>query len=256
LDWLALEFMDRGWSWKQMVRLIVLSEAYQQSSQARPDLETKDPENTLLARQNRVRLSAELIRDGALAASGLLNTTIGGRSIRPPQPKGVAELGYGSGNKWEETQGLERYRRGLYVHYQRTTPYPLLVTFDAPDSSIACTRRRVSNTALQALNLMNDPVFFEAAQNLGARILRETPEDATLQQRLQFAFELCLGRQASNRETERMTQLYTQYLAKLDDETAKKWMPAPPEGMALREAAAWTGLSRVLLNLDEFITRE
>jgi hypothetical protein len=256
LDWLALEFMDRGWSWKQMVRLIVLSEAYQRSSQARPDLDTKDPENTLLARQNRVRLSAELIRDGALATSGLLNTAIGGRSIRPPQPKGVAELGYGSGNKWEETQGPERYRRGLYVHYQRTTPYPLLVTFDAPDSSIACTRRRVSNTALQALNLMNDPVFFEAAQNLGARILRETPENATLQQRLQFMFELCLGRQASNRETERMTQLYTQYIAKLDDETARKWMPAPPEGMGLREAGAWTGLSRVLLNLDEFITRE
>lgn len=256
LDWLALEFMDRGWSWKQMVRLIVLSEAYQRSSQARPDLDGKDPENTLLARQNRVRLPAELIRDGALAASGLLNIAIGGRSIRPPQPKGVAELGYGGGNKWEETQGGERYRRGLYVHYQRTAPYPLLMTFDAPDASIACSRRRVSNTALQALNLLNDPVFFEAAQNLGARILRETPEQANFQQRLQFAFELCLGRRALNRETERMTQLYTEYLGKLDEETAKKWMPAPPRGMPSREAAAWTGLSRVLLNLDEFITRE
>ncbi len=255
LDWLAVEFMDRGWSWKQMVRTIVLSDVYKRSSQARPDLSTKDPENVLLARQNRLRLSAELIRDGALAASGLMNTSIGGRSIRPPQPKGVAELGYGSGNKWEETQGAERYRRGLYVHYQRTTPYPLLVTFDAPDSSIACSRRRVSNTALQALNLMNDPVFFEAAQNLAARVLRESA-GTSLQQRLDFAFALCASRSPSSREVERLTQLYTQYQAKLDDETAKKWMPAPPDGVSIREAAAWTGLSRVLLNLDEFITRE
>ncbi|BDC50027.1 chromosome segregation protein [Bryobacterales bacterium F-183] len=254
LDWLAVEFMDQGWSWKRMVRTVVLSDAYRRSSNARPDLATKDPENTLFARQNRTRMSAELIRDAALSGSGLLNDAIGGRSVKPPQPKGVAELGYG-GRKWDETQGAERYRRGLYVHYQRTTPYPLLATFDAPDSSIACSRRRVSNTALQALNLLNDPVFFEASQALAARILRET-QGQTLAARIQHAYQLCLSRPATSRESERITQLYTQLTAKLDDKTAVEWMPAPPEGVTTREAAAWTGIGRVLLNLDEFITKE
>ena len=254
LDWLASEFMDRGWSWKQMVRAMVTSDAYKRSSKARKDLETKDPENVFLARQNRLRLTAELIRDSALSASGLLNVSIGGRSIRPPQPKGVAELGYGN-PKWEETKGSESYRRGLYVHYQRTTPYPLMASFDAPDTSISCSRRRKSNTALQALNLLNDPVFFEASQSLAARILRETP-GAALSKRIEHAYELCLSRAPSARESERLTQLYTQYLSQLDDATAMDWMPAPPDGVTQREAAAWAGISRVLLNLDEFITRE
>ena len=141
------------------------------------------------------------------------------------------------------------------MHYQRTTPYPLLATFDAPDSSIACSRRRVSNTALQALNLLNDPVFFEASQALAARVLRETP-GRTLSSRIQYAYQLCLSRPATSRESERLTQLYTQLNAKLDDKTAAEWMPAPPEGATMREAAAWTGIGRVLLNLDEFITKE
>jgi len=254
LDWLASEFMDRGWSWKQMVRIMVSTDAYKRSSKARKDLETKDPENVFLARQNRLRLTAELIRDGALSASGLLNTSIGGRSIRPPQPYGVAELGYGN-PKWEETKGPESYRRGLYVHYQRTTPYPLMASFDAPDASISCSRRRKSNTALQALNLLNDPVFFEASQSLAARILRETP-GAALAKRIEHAYALCLSRMPSARESERLTQLYTEYLSKLDDATAVAWMPAPPDGVTQREAAAWAGIGRVLLNLDEFITRE
>jgi cytochrome c553 len=254
LDWLAVEFMERGWSWKQMVRLIVNSDAYKRSSKARKDLETKDPENVLLARQKRLRLTAELIRDAALSASGLLHPAIGGRSIRPPQPKGVAELGYGN-PKWEETTGIERYRRGLYVHYQRTTPYPLMASFDAPDASISCSRRRKSNTALQALNLLNDPVFFEASQSLAARILRESVEPS-LASRIEQAFAICLSRPPASRERERLTQLYTQYLSQLDEQTAAQWMPAPPDGIARREAAAWAGISRVLLNLDEFITRE
>jgi hypothetical protein len=254
LDWLAVEFMDSGWSWKHMVRLAVTSQAYKRESKTRKDLETKDPENVFLARQNRLRLSAELIRDGALFASGLLHPTVGGRSIRPPQPKGVAELGYGN-PKWEETKGVERYRRGLYVHYQRTTPYPLLATFDAPDSATSCSRRRESNTALQALNLLNDPVFFEASQSLAARILRESP-GTSLAQRIEHAYDVCLSRPPTARESERLTQLYTQYLSQMDAATAAQWMPAPPDGVPSREAAAWVGLSRVLLNLDEFITRE
>jgi hypothetical protein len=253
LDWLAVEFMDQGWSWKKMVRTVALSEAYQRSSRARKDLETKDPENTLFSHQNRLRLTAESIRDAALSASGLLDESIGGRSIRPPQPKGVAELGYGS-PKWNETKGAERYRRGLYIHYQRTTPYPLLASFDAPDAATSCSRRRTSNTALQALNLLNDPVFFEASQALAARILREAP--AGLAKRIEHAYAICFGRAPTARESERITQLYTRYSQQLDDATSAEWMPAPPDGVAQRDAAAWAGVARVLLNVDEFITRE
>ncbi len=176
LDYLASEFRDHGWSIKRTLREIALSVTYRQSSDARPDLEKKDPGNMLLARQSRVRLPAELIRDEALAASGLLNDEIGGPSVKPPQPAGVAELGYGRTNsKWAESAGKLRYRRGLYVHYQRTTPYPFLVNFDEPDSDLACPRRRVSNTPLQSLHLLNDPVFFEAAGALAKRVQEQAP---------------------------------------------------------------------------------
>jgi hypothetical protein len=204
----------------------VMSAVYRQSSKARPELDTKDPENALLARQSRLRLPAELIRDQALAASGLLNPAIGGRSVRPPQPKGVAELTYGSGFKWRESTGLDRYRRGLYIHYQRTAPYPQLTNFDEPDSNIACTRRARSNTPLQALNLLNDPVFFEAAQALGERIEKEGGKDP-----LGYAFELCLARDPTEAERRRIEQYRAQ-------------------------GGTWPGVSRILLNLDELITRE
>ena len=226
LDFLASEFRDNGWSMKRIEKMIVMSATYRQSSNARPDLETKDPENTLLARQSRLRLPAELIRDQALAASGLLNPEIGGRSIRPPQPKGVAELGYANSVKWKESSGAEKYRRGLYVHYQRTTPYPQLSNFDEPDSNVSCTRRRRSNTPLQALNLLNDPVFYEAAEALAARIQRDGGADP-----LGYAFELCLARTPSKTERARIEQ----YRAQGGD---------------------WVGVSRILLNLDELITRE
>ncbi len=226
LDFLASEFRDNGWSVKGIQKMIVMSATYRQSSKARPDLETKDPENTLLARQSRVRLPAELIRDQALAASGLLNPEIGGRSVRPPQPKGVAELGYANSVKWKESTGPDKYRRGLYVHYQRTTPYPQMSNFDEPDSNVSCTRRRRSNTPLQALNLLNDPVFYEAAQAMAARIQREGGADP-----LAYAFELCVARLPSKTERARIEQ----YRAQGGD---------------------WLGVSRILLNLDELITRE
>ena len=247
LDWLASEFVDRGWSTKQMVRLIMTSATYRQSSRARPEVLQKDPENMLLARQSRIRLPAELIRDAALAASGLLNPAIGGPSVKPPMPKGVAELGYGNSVKWVASEGADRYRRGLYIHYQRTTPYPLLVNFDAPDSNVTCSRRRVSNTPLQALNLMNDPLFFEAAQALAVRTLRESPPD--FNDRLTHAFELCVGRGPSASEKMRIEKFYEQ-------KPAAKLIAAVPDGIRLDEASTWTAISRVLLNLDEFITRE
>ena len=152
-----------------MVRNIVTSATYRQSSKIRPDLQSKDPDNALLARQSRVRLPAELIRDEALYASGLLTLEVGGKSVKPPQPAGVASLAYGakSDDSWVESKGDDKYRRGLYIHFQRATPYPLLMNFDAPKSVVAQCKREQSNTALQALNLLNDPVFVEAGTALG-----------------------------------------------------------------------------------------
>jgi hypothetical protein len=251
LDWLAIEFIERGWSMKQMHRLIVTSATYRQSSKQRAEVETKDPANVLLARQNRLRVPAEFLRDSALSASGLLNTSIGGKSIRPPQPEGVAALGYANSVKWEETKGPERYRRGLYIHFQRTTPYPMLMNFDSPDSTLACTRRQRSNTPLQALNLLNDPVFFEAAQALADRLLRER-EGTTA--RLDYAFRLVLARPATPNEKDRLSAyLETQkQIFDRDRESAALVSPLRPDP----EPAAWVALSRVLLNLDEFMNRE
>jgi len=226
LDWLASDFADNGWSLKSAIRRIATSAAYRQASHARKELEQIDPENRLLARQNRVRLPAELVRDSALAASGLLNPAIGGPSVRPPQPAGIAELGYANSIKWRESKGMDRYRRGMYIHYQRTTPYPLLANFDAPDSNTACTRRRRSDSPLQALNLMNDPVFYEAAGALADRIQNEAPADP-----IEYGFLLCLGRKPSDSERQRLARL-------------------AGDGGQLVAAA------RVLMNLDEFITRE
>jgi len=233
LDWLASEFRDTGWSMKRMHRLIVTSAAYRQSSKARDELKERDPENTLISRQTRLRLPAELVRDAALASGGLLNTSIGGPSIKPPQPAGVAELVYGNSGKWAESTGPERYRRGLYIHFQRTAPYPQLMNFDAPDSNVACTRRSRSNTPLQALNLLNDPVFFEAAQGFAYRVLQEEPAN-----RIDAAFRMVLDRNPTARERERLG----------------KYVDAQLTGSS--ENAAWIAAGRVLMNLDEFIVRE
>jgi mono/diheme cytochrome c family protein len=257
LDWLASEFMDRGWSMKQMVRLLVTSATYRQSSNTRKELEARDPENRLLARQSRLRLPAELVRDAALASAGLLNPEIGGKSVRPAQPAGVAELGYANSVKWMESTGMDRYRRGLYIHYQRTTPYPLLSNFDAPDSNTTCSRRRRSNTPLQALNLLNDPVFFEAAEALAVRVLNEAPA-GDLPQRLDYAFELCLGRAPKSSERDRLASYFEAEKAayRADAKAADAMLPAVLEHVPSEEGAAWVAVARVLLNLDEFITRE
>lgn len=226
LDWLASEFVSRGWSQKQMFKLIVTSATYKQSSDVRPELSDRDPDNSLLARQSRLRLSAEVIRDEALSAAGLLDERIGGPSIKPPQPAGVAELTYGGSNKWKESTGADKYRRGLYIHFQRTAPYPQLMNFDAPEGTVACSRRRTSNTPLQSLNLLNDPVFYEAAQKLAERVASQ-PDDAA---KVSAAFEIALARKPTEKERARLVQL------------------ASSQGL---ETA-----TRVILNLDEFITRE
>lgn len=251
LDWLATRFMDGGWKRKDLIRTIVLSATYRQSSDARPDVDSRDPDNALLSHQSRLRLPAELIRDSALSVSGLLNSLVGGRSVRPPLPKGVLELAYGIDAGWPETKGSDRYRRGLYVHFQRTIPYPQLMNFDAPDASLAACKRERSNTALQALNLLNDPVFVEAAQALAGRVLSESSTEERL-------FKICLGRAPSRREAEFASAfLREQEQAFAADPTAAlKLYPLPVQGSTPAKAAAWTALASVLLNLDEFITRE
>jgi cytochrome c553 len=240
LDWLAAEFMDSGWSMKHLHKTIVMSATYRQASKVRPEVSAKDPENVLLARQSRVRLPAETLRDQALAVSGLLSDSIGGPSIRPPQPAGVAELGYG-GRKWDVTTGRDRYRRGVYIHFQRTTPYPMLMNFDAPDMSVTCTRRSRSNTPLQALNLLNDEVFFEAAKALAWRV-EEEASSQSLAGKIDYAFRLCVGRKPTPKEHARLESYYHQQAALFAQEK--------------QPLAAMVGVGRVLLNLDEFITRE
>jgi mono/diheme cytochrome c family protein len=254
LDWLATEFMDNRWDVKKMHKLIVESATYRQTSTTRKDLTERDPNNKLLASQSRVRLPAELVRDSALAVSGILNPAIGGKSFFPPQPASVGELAYR--NHWRETKGPERYRRGLYIFRKRTMQYPQLAAFDIPDSLTACTRRERSTTPLQALNLLNDPVFFEAAQGLATRIIREMP--GAVDGRVDYAFRLSIARDPSKREKDRLLRYYEQQkeLMLRDPETAEKLYPANGiEGVDRTEAAAWVSVSTVLLNLDEFITR-
>ncbi|MDW8197227.1 MAG: DUF1549 domain-containing protein [Gemmataceae bacterium] len=270
LDWLASEFRTpawpgadtqgtaAAWSLKRLHKLIVLSATYQQSSVLRPELQQHDPLNVLLARQQRLRLEAELIRDRALAVSGLLNPTVGGPSIRPPQPPGISELTYANSAKWIESTGPEKYKRGLYIWFQRTSPYPMLMTFDSPDSNVCVVRRERSNTPLQALTLLNDAVFVEAAQALGRRILAEHP-DATDQQRLRALFRLSLSRNPQPAETERLMKLLDTFrqLAKADAAGAEKLLAAhKPNHVPATEAAAWVAVARTLLNLDEFVTRD
>jgi hypothetical protein len=267
LDWLATEFENPGgerpWSMKRMIRTIVTSATYRQSSKARPELEQRDPDNILMARQQRLRLSAELVRDEALYAADLLDLRIGGRSVKPPQPKGVAELSYAGSVKWEESTGADRYRRGMYIHFQRTTPYPQLMNFDTPNSNLSCTRRERTNTPLQALNLLNDPVFFGAAQGLALRVLREGPSrnpsgNTSFRDRLNYAFEVTLGRAPSGHELERLGIFFDEAIRNLRDQpqTVAAMFPNRLEGVPQLDAAAWVELSRVLLNLDEFMTRE
>ena len=255
LDWLASEFRRVGWSMKRMHKRIVMSAAYRQSSQARRDLESRDPNNRLLARQSRLRLSAEQIRDAALTASGLLYDEVGGRSVRPVQPKGIAEVTYGS-SKWVENEDRNRYRRGLYIQYKRTAPYPMLANFDAPNSTLSAPRRRRSNTPLQALNLLNDPVFFEAAQALAVRVLQERP--ASGGDRFSYAFRLCLARDPDSREKD-MLQTFWQGqkdLFEREPEAVEAVIPYKLAGEEPAELAAWVTVGRGLMNLDEFITRE
>ncbi|MBA4064286.1 MAG: hypothetical protein C0501_11355 [Isosphaera sp.] len=261
LDYLASEFVQPTWragSLRALHRLIVTSATYRQSSAVRPETLRRDPSNVLLARQARPRLEAEIVRDNALAASGLLNPTVGGPSIRPPQPPGISELTYANAARWVETTGPDRYKRGLYIWFQRTSPYPMLMTFDTPDSNVCVVRRERSNTPLQALTLLNDAVFVESAQALAKRVLTEKP-DGTAADRAGYLLKLCLCREPAAAEVARLVALQGDLakLAAADPKGAAALLGKhAPAGVPVAEAAAWVATARAVLNLDEFVTRE
>jgi len=268
LDWLATQFRDNGWSLKQLHKLILTSATYRQQAVVDPKALQADPLNQLLSRQNRLRVDAEIVRDLALSASGLIKHKIGGPSVRPPQPADLSDLGYANSVRWSVSQGDDKYRRGLYIFFQRTVPYPMLMTFDAPDSNLSCVRRERSNTPLQALTLWNDPVFYECAQALGKRTVAEVTDQSTdnesadkqhlVQARIRHIYQLCLSRNPTEQELQIMTELYRtqKQLAKQDTEaalamTGEKKLAADQAA----EIAAWIMIARTVINLDEFITR-
>lgn len=257
LDWLATEFRRVGWSRKALIKTIVMSGTYRQSSRVRKDLAERDPLNMLLARQSRMRLEAEVVRDSYLAASGLLSRKIGGPSVRPPLPKDIAALGYANSVRWTESKGADKYRRGLYIFFQRSVPYPMLMTFDAPDSTATCVRRERSNTPLQALTLLNDGVFFECAQALGRRIVAEAGS-ADVRAQLAYGFRCCVSRAPTTAELDRLMALHDRQLAlaRADLDGAAKAVGGKAENLQVAGQATMVALSRVILNLDEFITRD
>lgn len=254
LDWLACEFVARGWSMKAVHRLIVCSATYRQSSHARPELEAVDPAGALVGRQRRLRVEAEIVRDAALVAAGLLSTKIGGESVFPYQPEGVLD-GRATKATWTISPGDDRYRRGLYTWTWRLTPHPMLTLFDAPDASMACTRRDRSNTPIQALTLLNDPTFVECAQHLAGRVTAEASADP---QRLDRAYRVALSREARPDEAEILLGLLNEQLAELraNVDEARQIAGQVPEGADVVERAAWTVVCRAILSLDEFVTRE
>ena len=240
LDWLAVEFMDRGWSQKAIHRLIVTSATYRQSSVARPDAAAVDPGNKLLARQERLRLDAEIVRDASLTAAGLFHPAVGGPSVYPPQPAGVYQVTQVR-REWKTSTGGDRFRRGMYTFFQRSAPHPSLIVFDAPDATVSCTRRVRSNTPLQALTQLNDETTKELAEAMSDRMTKQADDAARLRQ----GFLLALNRAPRADESERLLR----YLAAQRDS-------AKPGDAAAGEKLAWASVARVLLNLDEFLTRE
>lgn len=265
LDWLAVDFMgspndpsSRPWSFKRLCKSIVMSATYRQSSRATAAMLERDRFNKLLARGPRFRLEAEMIRDNSLAAGGLLSRKMYGPSVMPLQPEGIWQSTYNT-TKWETSKGEDRYRRGLYTFIKRTTPYPAMTTFDAPSRELCTVRRINTNTPLQALVTLNDPAFVEAAQGLARRMVKEG--GARLEDRIARGLEWALIRPAQPNELAVLTKLYENrkvyYVAHADE--AMKFATEPmgpvPEGMDTKDLAALTAVSNVILNLDEFVTR-
>jgi hypothetical protein len=259
LDWLAVRFRESGWNTKALLRLIVTSATYRQTSKATPELLEQDPRNRWLARAPRVRLEAEMVRDQALALSGLLCRKLGGPSVFPFQPAGLWQAAFNGERTWSTSQGQDRYRRALYTFWRRTVPYPSMATFDAPSREICAIKRPRTNTPLQSFVTLNDPVYVEAAQALARRIVREGGEQVA--GRARFGLELCLCRPARPEQVEPLVSLYTaEYERYRQDQAGAVALateplgPVPP-GMEPAELAAWTAVANVLLNLDGVLTK-
>ncbi|MEI6236067.1 MAG: PSD1 and planctomycete cytochrome C domain-containing protein [Planctomycetota bacterium] len=258
LDFLARTFVENGWSTKSMLRLIMTSATYRQSSKARPELNDIDARNLLLARQNRVRVEAEIVRDVALTASGMLDPTIGGPSVRPPQPEGVYAFTQNV-RKWTADVGGNRYRRAMYTRFYRSAPHPLFSTFDTPDFQTVCTRRVRSNTPLQALMVANDAAFVELAQGFATRLLKEVP-GADSDARIRRAFVLSLCREPSAKEFAALSSYFKRQSAEFAKDASAAQALLSPDLKASKtdpaQAAALVCVARAIFNTDAFITRE
>ncbi|MDY3552831.1 PSD1 and planctomycete cytochrome C domain-containing protein [Gemmata sp. JC717] len=259
LDWLATELVAQRWDLKKFLKLLVTSAAYQQSSKVTAALYERDPDNRLLARGPRVRLTAEMVRDQALFAAGLLSPKMLGPSVRPQQPNLGVSAAFGGSIDWQTSAGEDKYRRGVYTQWRRSNPYPSLSTFDAPNRDTCVVRRARTNTPLQALVTMNDPVYVEAAQALARRAIEQGGK--TDAERVAFAFRACLVRPPSDAEAARLVKLYDEAKLKFSKQPAKAVQFATnplgplPKGADPSEAAAWTVVANVIMNLDEMLLK-
>ncbi|MFO0892047.1 MAG: PSD1 and planctomycete cytochrome C domain-containing protein [Isosphaeraceae bacterium] len=259
LDWLAVRYMDLNWDTKALLRLIVTSATYRQSSRATPEILARDPRNRLVARMPRVRLEAEMVRDQALELGGLLSRKVGGPSVFPPQPEGLWQAAFNGQRTWATSEGTDKYRRALYTFWRRTVPYPSMATFDAPSREICAIKRVRTNTPLQAFVTLNDPVYVEAAQGLARRIVREGGSSA--EDRVRHGLRLCLCRPPHPRQVEQLVRLFEEEKSRFASSKAEALALATepigplPAGMDPADLAAWTTVANVLLNLDGVLTK-
>lgn len=257
LDWLATEFMREKWDVKKLLKMMVTSAAYRQSSRVTPELAERDPDNLLVARGPRFRMPAEEVRDQALAVSGLLSQKMFGPPVRPPRPASGLTAAFGSSLDWKTSEGEDRYRRAIYVEWRRTSPYPSMATFDAPNREVCTLRRPRSNTPLQALVTLNDPVYVEAAQAMAQRMAGSA---GSIDEKAAYGFRLCLIRQPRKAELNELVKFYRDAKAAFTNQPdqARKMATDPmgaAKGRDLIELAAWTAVGNVLLNLDETLMR-
>jgi hypothetical protein len=257
LDWLAVEFIESGWDVKHMLRLMVLSNVYRQSSIPSEKSLNIDPQNRLLSRQGRWRLEAEFIRDGALSSSGLLVRRIGGRSVKPYQPAGYWEFLNFPKRVWNEDVGEDQHRRGLYTHWQRTFLHPSLLAFDASSREECCTDRPTTNTPKAALALLNDPTYVEAARALATRAMQQSDLDDPA--RIQWIWREVLSREATSAESAVLLELLAEQRSGLRDpsirEILKVGQTEAPKDLRPGQLACWTAVARAVLNLNEAVTR-
>ena len=258
LDWLATEIVAMDWDVKAFLKLLVTSDTYRQNSHVTDKMAAMDPNNRLLARGPRLRLSAEMVRDQALAVAGLLSSKMYGHPVKPPQPNMGLKAAFGSGIDWKTSKGEDRYRRGIYTTWRRSNPYPSMATFDAPNREVCSVRRDRTNTPLQALVTLNDPVYVEAAQSL-ARAMKTRGNSPAEQ--LEKGFEICLSRNPSKEELDRLVALYEEVRSDYskDLELARKMATDPigpaPKDSNLADLAALTVAGNIMLNLDEMMMK-